>query len=174
MKYMKVMILVLPAYWVLNACGARPDPGAVQKSPAAETAPVVTASESNDSRQTADSTAVPSPKVDIADLQAQKADLEAQKASVLSQQKQIEEQKASFANPADLNGAAFGDFMANAQAMAVIDQAVLDDIIQAAMDLDPAALQDAILDLIANLQDLAADLQAQIDDLAAQIAAAQA
>ncbi|HYX38531.1 MAG TPA: hypothetical protein VE954_35970 [Oligoflexus sp.] len=166
MKMIKALITVLPVYVLLSACGAKPDPSSVTRSQAA--APVVKSAD-----QTNTPTEASPQKVDVADLQAQKADLEAQKSSLLTQQKDIENQMSSFAQPADLKGAAFGDFMANAQALPAIDQAALDDIIQAAMDMDLAALQIAIQDLIADLQDAVADLQAQIDDLAAQIAAVQ-
>lgn len=169
MKNTQVSWLFVSILLVLQACGSRPEATSVKKSP--EVASQSTSqSSTNSEKARSGNTTQP---VDVAELQAKQNALEAEKADLLAQKANLEGQGAAFAQNSAVPPAMFGDFMADAQALPVaVDQAKIDAIVQAAMDMDFDALQKAIEDLLADIEALAADLQAQIDDLAAQIAAA--
>lgn len=176
---MKAMSGVLPVIVLLSACGSPNYDGPVV-SPAA---PVVSEEKTQETKsmdttvQSAAKAEAPvssKPTADVAALEAEQKQLIAQKAELEAQKQEMEKQKASVKGPGDMKTAAFGNFMANAQAVQAVDQAKVDKIIQAAMDLDIAGLIDAIQDLIADLVAAIADVQAKIDAIAAKIAAAKA
>ncbi len=159
----------------LQACSARPDAASVKKSTPASAQQASPGTTSGTVSGQSSSNANANTNVDVAQLQAKQAALETEKSELLSQKSSLANQGSAFAqyNANTVPTAMFGDFMADAEALPVaVDQAKIDAIVQAAMDMDFDALQKAIEDLLADIEALAADLQAQIDDLEAQIAAA--
>lgn len=170
MKLLNTMVVVLPAFILLAACGTRPAVPVQQNSQQQTASSSNQVSGATNSDNTTSNPVVP--QQTVAEMEAQKAALEAQKSELVTKQQEVQTQQASFAkNP---NAAAMGNFMAGFGAPAALDAAALDDLIAAAMDGDVAGIIDALKDLAADLVDALADIQAQIDALAADIAAAKA
>ncbi len=173
MKKFHASCLFVSMLLSLQACSSRPDAASVKKSTAVSTQQA--SQSTTNGTVSGQNSSNANTNVDVAQLQAKQAALETEKAELLAQKSSLANQGSAFSqyNASTVPTAMFGDFMADAEALPVaVDQAKIDAIVQAAMDMDFDALQKAIEDLLADIEALAADLQAQIDDLEAQIAAA--
>ena len=93
-----MILVLLPAYLLLNACGSKaPDPSSLQKSSASSAAGK---SADQITSTTNPSTASTTEPVSIADLKAKQNALETEKSNLIAKQGNVQSQKQSFASPA--------------------------------------------------------------------------